>query len=270
MSTTQEFRLPNGLHVELRGSKLRDQKLFEDALRDGSLSRATTEILAACTVRVVDPGPWGRAVVDGALDWTKVSTGDRLAALIRLRQISWPEGHLLRADLACASCPAKQRVFGVNVDLRPEAEGGELAVFELPEESVARIRAGQPFETTVAGKRVTFGPALGEHEERMEALSEGDRDRYGTEVHTLALRVLSVEDVHPNDVLRWLADLDLGDADALDEAMDEQDGGIDLGFTATCPRGHQMLSVVPFDLEFWRPHRARRERRRQRPRAFAG
>jgi len=254
--------LASGLVVEFRGTKNRELAAFRKTLEEKGHAVALTEMLNACTEQVVDPGPTNILDEDGKPDWSKALSGDRLQAAILLRIASFPEGHKYKLDLKCPRCPASRPSFPKVLDLRA-IPNGDLLWYPMPEEAIESVRKEQPFVCTVDGKMVSFLLSDGRMEAQLEEVSRGDRVEDAA-IAQARLRITEVEDVHANDVHRWLGDLTVAEYEVLEDAMDAVEGGVDIAIEAVCPEGHEFQAAVPFDVSFWRPQEGMRNRRKER------
>jgi len=200
-----EFELPSGLTVELRELTGNEEEILSDErqMRDGTgLNRA----LRNCIVRLGD----NESVSER--DVQAMFTGDRQAALVRLRQITF--GDELELSLVCANtkCGA-ENIIVVNL---AEAEQKPYA----PE---------REHSFTLPGCRqvVVFGYSTGEHELRLSKLKD-DAD-----IHSLMLmRIVSVDGNPPSrkSVRDWSAN----DIKHLRNKINSVDGDIDTTIKTVC------------------------------------
>ena len=257
-----QVTLSSGMVVDVRGMRLGDQAAFGTALDEQGLAGAFTTILAACTERVVDPGPFPGVVDgDGNVDWSKAYSGDRLEAMLAVRMESYPDGNHYPIKVRCAACGSKAAEEEHVIDLRAIPEGDLLHV-SLSPDVCERVAANvPPIACTVDGKRVSVLLPTGQTEAKAEALANGP----DADIMTLRMQIAEVADVHANDVHRWLSDLAISDFEVLEDAIDEAQGGVDVLVDLACKRaGHPLQVAVPFGAEFWRPRSKIRARRAAR------
>lgn len=272
------------LFVTMRRPTIDDQFAFRAALNEG-LGEATTKILTACTESVDNPGPWlARPGADSndpacGVDWARVTSGIRMQALFALKFHSKKNGHLIDVDMLCPECDKNEAQFTVVVDARAIPDG-ELLWYE-PEKISAVVEAimtSQPLQVEVGGVAVGLKPPSGEFEavaQRFVKAAQGpkvsvEEIKNSTLLQAMAYKIASVDEVHVNDLQRWVRGLPEDMYDELEAAMEANDWGVELEFEATCPRGHSMVGEIPFVYLFGRPNTAMRAlRKRQRARAQA-
>ena len=138
-------------------------------------------------------------------------SGDRLFALVRLRQISL--GDEVDLELACPNPACGERTF-VTLDLN------DLEVTPYGEE--------REFEFTLpgSGKVVKFGYLDGHKEKRLAALKEP------TLTAAMMIRIVEIDGQPPSK--KALNEMTMGDRSALRKEMLRVDGGIDTQVDATC------------------------------------
>lgn len=280
--------LDNGdtvLKVTFRPPTIDDQFAFRASLGDG-LGQAITKILSTCTVAVEDPGPWlAKADADGkeppcGVDWSRVTSGIRLQALLTLKMHSKKDGHLIDVDLVCPSCKTGEDAFSVVVDSRPIPDG-ELLWFEPedPETVVNSIVTGTPLEAEVGGIAVKVKPPSGTSELKLQESAKALRKNRANDdagiqgdvaLKGRALQLATVDGVHVNDIGKWVRQLPEDYYDELEAAIEATDWGVELSFSTHCPQGHAVAGEVPFVYLFGRPNTAMTSlRARQRERAMA-
>lgn len=198
------FTLPTGTEidlVEMTGAE-------EDLLTNQRLMRngeAVNQVLANCTKRL------GENASPTVKDILTLLSGDRLCALVRLRQISL--GDEVELELACPSAACGQTNYTtVNLqDLEATHYGPERTFdFTLPG----------------SGKVVRFGYLDGHKEKRLAALREPSLTA------AMMIRIVSIDGQAPSKKL--LAEMSIGDRSALRKEMLRVDGGIDTQVDVTC------------------------------------
>ena len=254
--STSIFPLPSGAQIELRPMTVADENTLAST-KKRHMTRALNKLLDACCLRVVDSGPYAK--LGQKTDWPNMLQGDRFAALLKLRAISYPDGAKYVFD---ARCPACGKRFEWEVDLEEELEW-----YELDEEGVERLQSGKPYATSVAGKKVLFNNAFGRDEERFEKLLEQHPGRMSSV--SMEVRIKEVEGMKRTDVLDWLDGLTAGEAEQLREAFDDVECGVDTEIEIECPNQlcrHSYAVELPFDQFFTagRKSLSRKRKRRQK------
>jgi hypothetical protein len=273
-----ELTFPSTMVGDLRKFSGREvAQIAEQVDGVGTADGGFAAILGGCWVATLDRGPYpahvfgaeatpiGKPVrrkghrpdqlveVKGDVpNWPRVLKGDLVAGLIFLAQVSITDGDDYPFDVPCASC-------GKPVPW--EIKLSELEVKVLPEESIAKVRAGEPFETLVAGKKVLFDLQTVGAEEPVARLMKQQGRKTGTIVDVLAAQVRSVEGVGADLKARWswLADLALGDLQDLQYAVQDVDCGVETGFDVECKRcGYEFPTHVPLDRRLFSPRRRTR------------
>lgn len=246
------FTLPSGAQLEFRGTTVAE----EDAMTAQKKRefQHVNDLLSACCLGVVDPGPYPNLQAGDKPDWDKMLGGDRGAAFIYLRTISFRDGKDYDFDWSCPACK-KRREY--RVDLL-----SEFPVQPLSEESAEAFREGRGFEIVVDGKKVTYRHAIGSDAERFELLSEQHEDQASSV--SLYCRIKSVEGLKQGEILPWLQGLSSDDAEDLRDAVDEMDCGFDLDTEMNCRCGFNTMIQLPFVIAFFLPGRKRNKRKKSR------
>ncbi len=238
---------PSGLTGEIRGLTVREANLLADGASQKK-GNALDEVLRSCWETVEDPGPY--ELKDGKLPWPQLLVADRMHMLVRVRVAT--HGPEYSFPLQCKAPNCRQRFdYEMNLD-------EDVPVKPVPEESIATFKAGNrfPVEFPSTGRHAVFQLMTTALERSHEKLVRQNRDRIITAA--LASRLVSIDGVNPNDKLKFLDDLSMGDADALLVAMDEADGGLETTLEVDCPHCYTTQEVeLPFGKEFWLPQRQR-------------
>lgn len=203
------YTLPSGVEIELRGMTGDDEEILTNRklMKDGA---GINKVLANCIVRI------GQDTEIKEDDVLNMLAGDRLFALVRLRQASY--GDEIDMELRCTD-PECDAVTGVHIDcedLEVTAYSGDVygspSMFELPSSKLI----------------VEFVYLDGTMEKRMAAMKPVELN-----IHTpMLMRIKSVDGKPPSkNTLRGLA---VSDLKALRDAMTRLDGGIDTKVTARC------------------------------------
>ncbi|MFW6162588.1 MAG: hypothetical protein ACODAJ_07435 [Planctomycetota bacterium] len=198
------FTLPSGTEiglVEMTGVE-------EDLLTNRRLMKkgeAINQVLLNCTKRL------GENDEPKMADILDLLSGDRLSALVRLRQISL--GDEVDLELACPN-PNCGEITGVRIDLE------QLEVTPYGEEREFT------FALPGSGKVVKFGYLDGHKETRLAALKEP------TLTAAMMIRIVEIDGQPPSK--KALNEMTMGDRSALRKEMLRVDGGIDTQVDAPC------------------------------------
>ena len=198
------FTLPSGVEIDL----VEMTGVEEDLLTNRRLMKrgeGINQVLLNCTKRL---GENDEPKMKDILD---LLSGDRLFALVRLRQISL--GDEADLELTCPN-PGCGEVTYVTVDLNdlevtPYGEGREFG-FTLPG----------------SGKAVKFGYLDGHKEKRLAALKEP------TLTAAMMIRIVEIDGQPPSK--KALDEMSMGDRSALRKEMLRVDGGIDTQVDVPC------------------------------------
>jgi len=198
------FTLPSGPEVgivEMTGVE-------EDLLTSQRLIKtgeAVNQVLANCIKRIGDND------APGMKDILDMLSGDRLFALVRLRQVSL--GDEVDLELACPNMACGARSY-----LTVSLDG--LEVTPYPEE--------REFDFTLpgSGKVVRFGYLDGHKEKRLAALKQPSLTA------AMMIRILSIDGQPPSK--KHLNEMSMRDRSALREEMTRVDGGIDTAVDVSC------------------------------------
>lgn len=242
---TAVITCPSGLSFRSREILISDQDILADKrlVKSGEVVDA---LLGACHEETLEAGPYRFGT--GKVRWGEVLQGDRLAALIRLRQLTHGDGYEFSARCPSRGCRAR---FDYRIDLN------DLRFQDLSEESRAIVAAGGDFETHFDGTAVRFRLLTGADERKLQALMRGAA---GKELSTsLAYRITSVDGVDAKDKRKWLEGHGLSALCELLAAFDEVDCGVDTDIAIDCPVcGDEVEIAVPFDDQFLLPRRRRK------------
>lgn len=247
--------LPSGLKVELR--KLRGQELIDLAERARSNApQRISQIVAPCSVAVIDPGPYPFVLADKPVPWGKLLRGDLIAALLALRVASVPDGDVYDFPVRCERDECHARY-----EWRIQSITNDLPVRRLSDEAKARLASGDArFEAhTLSGVRVTYKLMTEEDDEPIRKLMKLLERKAITMVETLAAQTRSIEGVteDPNDIRkrqRFFASLDYDELLDLRQKLDEQDCGVDSEIRTTCTEcGWEQDLNLPFGKTFFMP-----------------
>ncbi len=198
------FTLPSGIEIDL----VEMTGVEEDLLTNRRLMKngeSINQVLLNCTKRL---GANEEPTMTDILD---LLSGDRLFALVRLRQVSL--GDETDLELSCPN-PGCGEVTYVSLDL------SDLEVTPYGEE--------REFEFTLcgSGKTVKFGYLDGHKEKRLAALKEP------TLTAAMMIRITEIGGQPPSKKL--LNEMSMGDRSALRKEMLRVDGGIDTQVEIPC------------------------------------
>jgi hypothetical protein len=229
--------LPSSCQILFRQLLIRDESRMASARnkKGANLDKTLTEVMTDCAVEIVDEGPYNFLSAGGKPNWDMMAKGDRFGTMIDLHCLSYREGHLYEFELRCPHCNQK---FGWEVNLKTD-----LLRQPFPEESISRMKTGEPFEVTIDGKLVKYTVALGKTEHTYTLLCEQYPER--EMAAALRARIVSVEGVEPRHYMDWLdgnngekgckyPGLSSEEGEELRDAFDRVDGGVDTALEAQC------------------------------------
>lgn len=234
---------PSGLSGEIRGLKGKEGKLLAD--RNAARAGSTFEkLLSGCWLQTIDPGVYD--IAEGAaLDWAKVLVADRFYALLQIRSLTFGDEYVF--SIQCKSAGCRER-FEWELSLK------DLPVRPLSEVAKAAFKGGNRFETTLPrdGRRVWFRLMTGADEARAAAVLENGRD--GMLLTALALRIVEIDGVVDKDKRAFLDEMEMADAAALLDKLEEVDGGVETTLEVECPACFGVQEVeLPFERGFFLP-----------------
>jgi hypothetical protein len=251
---------PSGLIVEARKMQGAEFETLAAETERKASGNGIAIFLRACWTATEDPGPYP---FTGSPDWKRLLQGDVLAALVahRVAVLGAPY------DFAtpCEACGTRNDV---------ECMLDELQLKPLPKDSVDRMRAGRPFETTLLdGRKVVFDLGTIVHEELLEKQLKQMKRRPEWEGHkptfidALAIRIRSIDDVMNRDGtenvssqftkrLEFLRGCDLDFIYDLQEKMTAVDCGIDTAIAFDCIScGWTQKRDFPLGRDFFNPRK---------------
>lgn len=246
---------PSGLRIRMRGIKGIDL----DGLRDKrkvANGEAIGDLLTNCTIEVLERAIYSKLP---NFHWADVLIGDRMKAVIGLREVS--AGDVFDFRTRCRDSNCREMIdWTLNLS--------ELPVKELTPEAAEVFLNGNSFETSIEETTVRFKLNTGRDQARiikmaaqMDAQAEARRrdgaalPAEGRAVLGVYSRIISVTGV--DNVMKWLLGLDLADISALVKSMDRVDCGIDTTIEVICsgPDGCGLKQAVelPLDSTFFSP-----------------
>jgi hypothetical protein len=198
------FELPSGNEIELKEMTGAEEELLTNQrlIRTGD---AINQVLRNCFVRI---GENAEPIVNDVLD---LLSGDRLFALMRLRQISL--GDEVELELACPNSACRMTNY-VAVNLE------ELEVTPYTDQ--------REFDFKLPGskKTVRFGFLDGHKEKRLAGLREPNI------TSAMLIRILNIDGKPPSKKI--LAEMSMRDRSALRQEMSRVDAGIDTSVEVAC------------------------------------
>ena len=198
------FELPSGTELELREMTGAEEELLTNQrlIRSGE---AINQVLRNCFVRL------GEKTDPDLSEVMNLLSGDRLFALVRLRQISL--GDEVELELSCPNSACRMTNFvTVNLeDLKVTPYGEEREfVFKLPGSK----------------KTERFGYLDGHKEKRLASLREPNISS------AMLIRILDIDGKAPSK--KSLAEMSMRDRNALRQEMSRVDAGIDTSVETEC------------------------------------
>lgn len=198
------FELPSGTELELREMTGAEEELLTNQrlIRSGE---AINQVLRNCFVRL------GEKTDPDLAEVMNLLSGDRLFALVRLRQISL--GDEVELELSCPNSACRMTNF-VTVNLE------DLKVTPYGEEREFA------FKLLGSKKTVRFGYLDGHKEKRLASLREPNISS------AMLIRVLDIDGKAPSK--KSLAEMSMRDRNALRQEMSRVDAGIDTSVETEC------------------------------------
>jgi len=198
------FELPSGTELELREMTGAEEELLTNQrlIRSGE---AINQVLRNCFVRL------GENTDPDLAEVMNLLSGDRLFALVRLRQISL--GDEVELELSCPNSACRMTNFvTVNLEdlkITPYGEEREFA-----------------FKLLGSKKTVRFGYLDGHKEKRLASLREPNISS------AMLIRILDIDGKAPTK--KSLAEMSMRDRNALRQEMSRVDAGIDTSVETEC------------------------------------
>lgn len=269
----ETFTLPSGCQIKFRQITLAEENILISAAKSKKAATQQTvidDVLSACAMEVVDPGPYNFLTIGGKPAWPRMLAGDRFVSLLQLRILSYKQREMY--TVPGVRCPACNHRWDYQINLLED-----LYYREASEEDLEHLRTNEPFAVTIADKVVTFGHATCDLETKVSKLEEQNPGR--SMASLMRARILDVDGIERRDILDWLdgnngqskdfSGLTSEEADELREAFDEHNCGVDTEVEADCPScGESFQFILPFDSGFLLPGQKIRERRKQRRRGM--
>lgn len=198
------FNLPGGQEIELKEMTGAEEEILTNQrlIRNGE---AVNLVLRNCILRLGDKAK------PSLEDILNLLSGDRLFALVKLRQISLGEEVDLELTCQNSSCHTVNYT-GVNLD--------ELEVTPYTEQREFE------FILPVSQQTVRYAHLDGQMEKRLAALKEPNISS------VLLIRILEIDGKAPSK--KSLAEMSLRDRSALRQKMTETDAGIDTIVEVIC------------------------------------
>lgn len=245
--------LPSGLAGRIRGLRVAEANLLANQAeqRRGS---ALDGVYAAIWEATSDLGPY--ASVKDALDdkgnvrWNKVLVADRFTLMLQVRIATYGPEYSFKVRCSAPQCGEKYEWELSLLDLPRKA---------IPADAIEAFKNGNRMSAQFpsTGQEFWFKLMDGDGEKAAEKLMKQNRARQLTAA--LASRIVEITGVHSNDKLKFLDQLDMGDANAVLGILDDNDGGVESAIEVVCPAcGETEEMNLPFGKEFWVPSRPRK------------
>lgn len=261
---TSDLSLPSGLKVQIRALTLEDDSvIFENNDPEALYFEVCLGMLDACTLKVLDEGPYQGVVVDGKINWRKALLGDVMAAFFGLRIVSYAKGKDYPLDFTCPFCG---EYVHWEADLRTIENGGDIIDYPLDAEVAELIAAGRHPCVEIDEHVIDFRLQTVEDFLYVQKLPSASKK----EIRALSFIRRMVDIIgpsikNPNDRGRWLRHMDNNQAMILQDAMSDADPGVDSSVDVTCPGCHKESEVtIPFDQYFFIPRDAQKRKRANR------
>ncbi|KKN72173.1 hypothetical protein LCGC14_0413100 [marine sediment metagenome] len=248
--SSSEIVCPSGLKGEIRGLKTKDANMLAASQSTRMRVGVLNKLLGSCWQNTLDPGPY-TLDADGAPNWNQVLQGDRQFLLLQVRCKSYGPDYEFKIQCDEVSCRER---FSWGLDLN------DIPVKRLPAESFERFKNGNRFDAELPsdGRKIVFQLPTGGDEVSAAKLKSQFRDRLIT--LALNIRIVEVEDVEERELRRFFDEMELSDANALLDILDEPDCGVETEIEIECPECYGVQDVrLPFDRDFFFPRKKQRK-----------
>lgn len=238
---TDTITCPSGLTGVIKGLKGKSMRLLGDkqAMRSGLF---LDKILSACWEQTSDPGPYH---FEGSKpDWSKVLIGDRVYALIQIRNRTW--GSNFPFKIQCTNAGCRQR-FDHTLDLN------ELPVKPIADEDKAAFSDGNRLTGHLPdGRAFEFRLLTGADEAKNIKQAGSMTDFLGV----LKSRIYGIENLDDRGITSYFDESDLSVAYDVLAEMDRHDCGVETKIVVECPDCREALDIeIPFGQGFLTPPR---------------
>jgi hypothetical protein len=271
----ETYTLPSTAKIDLRQLTLAEENyLNNNRRRGGRQYRLLADVLASCTERVADPGPYSFLAADSKItadQWMHMMFGDMFAAIIYLRCLSYRDGRT--AMVENIRCGTHQ--FSCDIDLL-----SDLSVHDLDPKAAELLKAGESFTLTIRGKKAKCRFATALQAERADELEEQNGEKYGVVTARIAAVIQELEGVDRSkllDLLNGKLDepaLTSDECEEFRDGLDQFDCGVDMDVMITCPKcAAELAYSLPFEQAAFMPSKGiqeRRSKRRKDGRTMAG
>lgn len=232
---------PSGLAGYVRPLRVKEANLLTETDPKKRVENMGT-VLRAAWLETTNPGPYDFG--GNPPQWGSVLLADRIVALIGARIATYGAAYAFK--VRCGSCRER---FEWEIDL-----ANDLPVQTFPAASIEAFKNGNRLPVTIGGATVVLRFLTGADELKVAKI-----DRNAALSAALGLRIVEVEGVHPNDRLKWIDNLPLGQARDILAALDEHDGGVETAFDVDCSLcGARQEVEIPFGQGFLAPLPSRR------------
>ena len=249
--------LPSGASFVFSPLTARQANILADAAEDPT---TTSRLLASCTRAVVNPGPY-RIASGHTLDWSKALTGDRVAAILMIRALTY--GAPYEFKVQCGTC--KKR-FGWSINLpddlvfRPYSQA-TLDAFVSGQKGVAvKLPGGVP-----AVAKILVGT---DEEEAQRDAAKLAREAKGQEMtFTLSRLFYSVDGVASTPEM--FDNVPFPDLAGYAATASAEVGGVETDIDVRCTNedcGEEQTIALPFGRDFFLPKKKSAASLRSSPR----
>lgn len=242
-------KLPSGLAGTIRGLKVAEANTLANAMEQ-KRGTALDSVYSAVWLATSDLGPYGSVAeaVDeksGKLAWSKALACDRFTLMLRVRAATYGPEYAFKARCAVPTC-GERFEWELSLD--------DLPAKPLPPLSLEAFKNGNRLAATLPGdgREFWFSLQTGDGEKKAEQLLKQNRARQLTAA--LASRIVEIHGVAGGDKLKFIDNLDMGDAHEVLRILDDADGGVESNIEVQCPAcGDIQEMALPFGKEFWVP-----------------
>lgn len=242
--------LPSGLAGTIRGLKVQEANTLANAMEQ-KRGTALDNVYASVWQATTDLGPY--ASVEGAVDqktgkvnWGKALACDRFVLMLKVRSETYGPEYAFKCRCSVPSC-GERFEWELSLD--------DLPAKPLPPLSIEAFKNGNRLAGALSdGREFWFSLQTGDGEKKAEQLLKQNRARQLTAA--LAARIIEIHGVAGGDKLRFIDDMDMGEANSVLATLDEADGGVESDIEVQCPAcGDVQEMSLPFGKEFWVPRK---------------
>lgn len=250
---TFQTTLPSGTRIAVRSYTVRE---LDAVISQRRQNEVITSLLGTCVVEHQVPDESPNIYPDERIDWARAPVGDRVVAKLALRAATHPgipyEPRVTCPVRGCRSaCDASYSIEEILAS----------HVVPFPRETLVALAAGQNrFEhrigDVIVASRIMDGALAAQNEKRRPKTKKGeDSITIGLASRIVDITTGGTTIKLKSEIEKWVGDCAFGTVNALLEAMDAVDGGLETAAQVECPEcGWSDTIDLPFSGgEFWTP-----------------